>query len=109
MRPTSQIIIELKEGRLLYRGQPKRIELSRLSWAISAAAIRTPWRSDCLLQAMAAERWLRRHGHASQFKLGIAKDAHGQFRAHAWLTSQDQILTGGDVSKFELLLTSDAK
>src|SRR5262245_44559583 len=76
------------------------VNLARLSWAICAAAARVPWRSDCLPQAMAAERWLRRYGMRPHFFVGVAKDAHGRLEAHAWLRCDDVTVTGGYGQKF---------
>jgi hypothetical protein len=69
--------------------------VARISWVISAAASRLPWRSDCLLRAIAAVRWLRRLKLRPDFYLGATKDANGVFKAHAWLYCGDVIVTGG--------------
>src|SRR5271157_6083205 len=37
------------------------LDIKRMAWAISAVASRVPWRSDCLIQVLAADRWMRRH------------------------------------------------
>lgn len=79
-------------------------EIHRLSWAISTVAIRLPWRSDCLLQALAATRWLRRCGLQPEFFLGSRKDANGQFEAHAWLQCRGISVTGGTGIEFAILL-----
>ncbi len=63
LEPVTKILNELQEARPLSRESAESgIDIARLSWAIGAAAARVPWRSDCLLQAMAADRWLRRCG-----------------------------------------------
>ncbi len=79
-------------------------DIARMAWAIAAAASRVPWRSDCLLQVMAAARWLRRHDIPSTFRLGVAKDPDGTFRAHAWLTCAGQPVAGGDGAEFVPLI-----
>jgi hypothetical protein len=75
-----------------------------LSWAIGAAAARVPWRSDCLLRVMAADRWLRRYGHEPEFFLGAAKVETGQLGAHAWLRCGDVTVTGGSGKEFTELM-----
>jgi hypothetical protein len=70
-------------------------ELARISWAIAAAAHRVPWRADCLIRAMAAARWLRRHGSGWHLSIGVRRSAGGQLEAHAWLGSGNTVLTGG--------------
>lgn len=79
------------------------------AWAIETAARYVPWRSDCLLQVMAASRWLRRHGCKPQFKLGLARTPAGDLAAHAWLTLDDRVLVGGNaafVSDFVPILST---
>ena len=71
------------------------VELARISWAIAAAANRVPWRADCLIRAMAAAQWLRRHGSGWHLSIGVRRAAGGQLEAHAWLSSGDALLTGG--------------
>jgi Transglutaminase-like superfamily len=71
------------------------------AWAIAAAARRLPWRSDCLIQAMAAAAWLRRNGHAPRFHLGVARSDDGSMHAHAWLTLNDQVIVGGAAARLD--------
>jgi hypothetical protein len=84
--------------------QTSAIDLQRLSWAIAVAASRVPWRSDCVLQAMAADRWMRRHNLRPVFYLGVAKDARGNLRSHAWLRYGDTTVTGGEYEEFSVLI-----
>jgi hypothetical protein len=75
---------------------------------ISRMAARVPWRSDCLVQALAGQRWLTRLGIPSEIVVGAAKAANGQFDAHAWLRHGDRIVLGGDISRYQPLLEPDA-
>src|SRR5207249_927199 len=63
-------------------------------WAITVAARVVPWRSDCLVQAMAAANWLRRNGHNPIFHLGVARSEQGELTGHAWLTLNGRPITG---------------
>ena len=110
-RPTSQIIQDL-QARSAHSADVSRApgtamppsttaELARRSRAIGYAAAIVPWRSDCLPQAMAADRWLRRDQMTPEFHLGVAKDEGGELRAHAWLTYAGSTVTGGDISDFQ--------
>lgn len=74
--------------------------LERVTIAIRRAAHRVPWRSDCLVQALAAQRWLAAKGIAAQLNLGARKGESADFAAHAWLCVGDLIVTGGDVSEY---------
>ena len=71
-------------------------DIQRRAWAIAVVAARVPWRSDCLPQAMAANRWLRRDRARPDFFLGVAKEEAGTLRAHAWLKYNGINVTGGD-------------
>lgn len=66
----------------------------QVGWAVRAVARRTPWKNNCLVQALAAKIMLRRRGIASTVYLGVAKESGKELNAHAWLRSGDVILTG---------------
>lgn len=91
---------------LLVPGTPRHRQLRagrdaalRVGFAIPRVAARLPWRADCLVQAMAAQRWLGRLGVESRLHVGVRKPG-GQLEAHAWLTSGDTVVTGGDASSY---------
>lgn len=89
VRSTKAILDDLQAEGAPDRVNPvpaQRLDPDLVAWAIETAARHVPWRSDCLLQVMAATRWLRRHGHSPEFHLGVARDGAGQMQAHAWLT-----------------------
>lgn len=85
------------------------IDVEWVSWAITLAARYVPWRSDCLIQVMAADRWLRKHDMCADFHLGVAKDARGGLKAHAWLRYGDFTVTGGRYDEFAPLIGPPAK
>src|SRR5690348_10053639 len=85
--PAATIIAELRIPPPPRRRRREAPDLTRIAWAIAAAARRAPWRADCLLQAMAARRWLDRYGLPSEFFVGVAKDANACLISHAWLKS----------------------
>ena len=64
---------------------------------IPSVAYRVPWRSDCLVQALAAQGMLRRRRIASQIVVGAKKPEGEVFESHAWLTVHDRTILGGDV------------
>ena len=74
--------------------------VDRVTYAIPVMAMRVPWRADCLVQALAAHRWLAREEIPSAVALGAARDEDGGFLAHAWLRVGERIVTGGDVSRY---------
>lgn len=82
----------------------------RIGFIIARLSKRLPWRSDCMVQAIAAQDWLARLGMASEIRIGVERPADGPFAAHAWLVRQERIITGGEIDRYSLLLgTEDAK
>lgn len=73
--------------------------IGRVAFAVGAMGARVPWRSNCLVQALAAKRWLARHGIDSRVELG-ARKAGEALDAHAWLTVGDRVVVGGDVKGY---------
>ena len=52
-------------------------------------------RASCLTQALSTQVLLGRYGHPSNLRIGVARDERGQFRAHAWVESDGQVVIGG--------------
>ena len=89
-------------------GRPPEPRLvGRVARILPAAARRVPWRSDCLVQAIAAQNWLAASGVAGQIVLGVDRIGHG-VEAHAWLRVGDRIVTGGSVDRYTVLLEGEA-
>ena len=86
------------------RQEKADIDVARLSWAIAVAAQHVPWRSDCFIRAIAADRWLRRHHLQPDFYLGVIKDEKGGFAAHAWLQYGGITVTGGKYDQYSKLI-----
>lgn len=84
-------------------GKDENFDVNSVSWALAVGSRHVPWRSDCLIQAMAAHRWLRRHGLVSEFYLGVAKRNEVTLIAHAWLKVGDLTVTGGSVSRYNII------
>ena len=81
--------------------------VKRVAIAIPRAASRVPWRADCLVQALAAERWLTQKGVATVLCIGARKDEQSQFHAHAWLKAGETIVTGGDIGAYAPLIGAE--
>ena len=65
---------------------PNSFEPVLAGWAIRTLAPWLPWRSDCLIQSIAAVRWLRAEGLQPSFHLGVANNQSGEeIMAHAWV------------------------
>jgi hypothetical protein len=70
--------------------------LRRIGTAVGAAAGNVPWRSDCFPQAIAGHMLLRHHGYRSTIHLGVERGSGDGLKGHAWLTSGDAVVTGGE-------------
>jgi hypothetical protein len=81
-----------------------KTDVERFAWAIAVAAQHVPWRSDCLVRVLAADRWLRRHSIRPDFYLGVTKDEEGALIAHAWLRYGDLTVTGGKYDRYSKLI-----
>lgn len=67
-----------------------------------------PWRSDCLVQAMAAQRWLMARGVATRIVIGVDRPTNADFAAHAWLSYGEKTVTGGEIERFTVLLGDES-
>lgn len=67
----------------------------QVGWAVDVMSRRTFWESACLAQAIAGKFMLKQRRLTSRLYLGTRKDEAGQFTAHAWLQSGNEILLGG--------------
>ena len=74
--------------------------VEQIALAIPRIAHRVPWRADCLVQALAGERWLRRRGIAAQIVIGVKTGGPAPLDAHAWLEAGGHIVTGGEIAAF---------
>ncbi len=81
--------------------------VARVAYAVPVMGLRVPWRSDCLVQALAARRWLAGAGIASDICIGVPLPREPDFTAHAWLTAGGTVVTGGDISRYAPLLAPD--
>lgn len=87
-------------------GQPvDAATLARIRYVIPRLSDRLPWRSDCLIQAIAAQNWLCSLGVQSEIQIGVEKPEDGEFGAHAWLMSGGEIITGGDIAQYDVILS----
>ena len=66
----------------------------RISWVVQTASRHMPWECKCLTQAIAGKGMFKRRGLRTTLYLGVAKDGDENLKAHAWLRSDDIIVTG---------------
>ena len=78
--------------------------LARIGYVLPRLSDRLPWRSDCLIQAIAAQNWLTAYGVGSEIQIGVEKPEGGEFGAHAWLLHGEKVVTGGEIERYHVLL-----
>lgn len=79
--------------------------IERISYVLPRLSDRLPWRSDCLVQAIAGQNWLRSLNAASEIQIGVEHPEGAPFAAHAWLVHAGTIVTGGEVEQYEVILS----
>lgn len=67
---------------------------ARMRRTLIAVSRHLPWRSDCMIQSLAARMWLDRLGVPCTFRLGAARGPDG-LAAHAWIEVEGEVVTGG--------------
>lgn len=83
--------------------------LARIAFVIPRISDRLPWRSDCVIQAIAAQNWLSSRGAYGEIQIGVENPTDGDFGAHAWLMHDDSVVTGGDISRYHPILTDSIR
>jgi hypothetical protein len=69
----------------------------RVVGAVEAIGRRLLGDKPCLVQALVAQRLMRRGGYDSVLRIGVAKDGR-ELLAHAWLERQGRVVIGGHAS-----------
>lgn len=75
-------------------GTPRDAAPREVAWAVKVAADYLPGEYKCLPRAYAAHVLLARHGHGSEVRVGVARDAQGKVEAHAWVVCDGQTVIG---------------
>lgn len=89
--------IPMKETPVYLPDREKALKIRQVQQATAAMSKYTPWESMCLVQALAAKKYLQGMGIESTLYLGTAKQAEGSLQAHAWLRSGSVYVTGEEV------------
>lgn len=74
------------------RAQRRALQIGR---TLRLAARRTPWDSNCLARALAANVLLRLFRVPHMLCLGVARSPSAQLQAHAWVVAGERSVTGG--------------
>ena len=91
VRPRSALRRDLKspEG----SPRPNGISPEKIAWSVNAVRRRCPGGS-CLQWALVARRLLKRHGHHSELRFGVARPGGNEFSAHAWVECGGRVVVG---------------
>ena len=82
-----------------------QIIAARISKSVRLAAANLPWRTDCIIQAMAAQHLLKRHEIKSSGFVGINRSNDNLATAHMWLKTGDIFITGQTSKKFKSVIS----
>jgi hypothetical protein len=75
------------------------IPVEKLIWSVKSVSQHLPT-TTCLTDALTAQYLLKNNGYTGEIKIGVDKDAEGQFEAHAWLEYNNQIILGKTGKKY---------
>lgn len=72
----------------------RQSETDRVAWAIDVASRHVPFTDNCLVRALAAQALLKRRRRNADIRFGVARNASGEFEAHAWVESDGVPIIG---------------
>lgn len=67
----------------------------RIARIVGIVSHHTPWESKCLVQALTAQKMLKKQGVSTTLYLGVKKDKNNRMLAHAWTRCGNYFVTGG--------------
>ena len=71
-------------------------EARHISWIVAVTSSKTPWESKCLVQALTAQKMLKKKGISTTIYLGVRKEGN-EMKAHAWVRCGQYYVTGGAI------------
>jgi Transglutaminase-like superfamily len=90
----------------------QRLAPNRITWAVNLMAPYVLGARPCLPQALAAQVLLLRRGVPARLRVGVARGAWGEVRAHAWIETGGKVVIGGsprELARYTPLLAMDAQ
>ena len=72
------------EAAIGLRAASRHHDPERIAWAVHAVARRLPG-TRCLARSLVLHALLRRDGHPSELRVGVAREPGDTVRAHAWV------------------------
>lgn len=83
--------------------------IQQITKAIRVMSRYTPWKSTCMVRAVAGLKMLEKRGIESTLYMGVARDKQGQMIAHAWLRSGAYYVSGDDAMQGFVVVEKFAK
>lgn len=83
--------------------------IRQITKAIRIISRYTPWKSTCMVRAVAGLQMLEKRGIESTLYMGVARDKQGQMIAHAWLRSGAYYVSGDDAMQGFVVVEKFAK
>jgi hypothetical protein len=78
------------------KGRPvDHASAEKVAWAVETASQNMLGVKTCLARALAAQVLLSRRGYPALLHIGVARGEQEQFRAHAWVDTEDKTVIGG--------------
>ncbi|MBE9005842.1 lasso peptide biosynthesis B2 protein [Fortiea sp. LEGE XX443] len=74
--------------------EPGEVLWRRVVWAVDTVSRYMIPKPVCLARALVTYILLARQGYRTELCIGVAKNSQGEFAAHAWVESQEQVIIG---------------
>ncbi|WP_367118143.1 lasso peptide biosynthesis B2 protein [uncultured Clostridium sp.] len=74
-----------------------------ISWAVKKTAPYTPWKSQCLVQALTVQKMLKSKGISSTLYLGVNGKRKSEIKAHSWLRVGSRYVIGGSGEEYHII------
>lgn len=94
-----------RSGRRFGPAAPRDVPPDRIIWAVRAVGSRLPG-TTCLIEALAAETLLQRHGHTASLKIGVRRGSIVSLDAHAWVECDGVAVIGTTPALSEYVVLS---
>lgn len=74
--------------------EPSEAVCRRVVWAVNTVSRYMIPRPMCLARALTTYILLAQQGYRTELCIGVAKNIKGEFEAHAWVESKNQVIIG---------------
>ena len=71
-------------------------KVQTITTVINGLSLRTPWSSTCLVKVIAAHKMLCKRKIPHVLHFGVQMNSSKKIKAHAWLSTGNKILVGGE-------------